>query len=70
MPKFMKDTFGVHLLGSYRKDWIEKLAEEGNHSNQNNHTTQLALKTCKNQNIFGYSWKQMKRWKNTRLNLW
>jgi len=65
-----KDTFGVHLLGSYRKDWIEKLAEEGNHSSQNDHTIRTRFKTCKTQNIFGYSWKQIKRWKNTRLNLW
>jgi len=65
-----KDTLGVHLLGSYRKDWIEKLAEEGNHSNQNNHTITTRFKTCKTQNIFSYSWKQIKRWKNTRLNLW
>jgi hypothetical protein len=65
-----EDTLGVHLLGSYRKDWIEKLAEKGNHSNQNDHSITTRFKTCKTQNIFGYSWKQIKRWKNTRLNLW
>ena len=65
-----EDTFGVHLLGSYRKDWIEKLAQEGNHSNENNHITTTRFEACRTQNIIGYSWKQMKRWKNTRLNLW
>ena len=65
-----EDTFGVHLLGSYRKDWIEKLAQEGNHPNQNDHITTTRFEACRNQNIIGYSWKQMKRWKNTRLNLW
>ena len=65
-----EDTFGVHLLGSYRKDWIEKLAQEGNHSNQNDHITTTRFEACRTQNIIGYSWKQMKRWKNTRLNLW
>ena len=65
-----EDAFGVHLLGSYRKDWIEKLAQEGNHPNQNDHITTTRFEACRNQNIIGYSWKQMKRWKNTRLNLW
>jgi len=65
-----EDTFGVHLLGSYRKDWIEKLTQEGNHPNQNDHITTTRFEACRNQNIIGYSWKQMKRWKNTRLNLW
>ena len=65
-----EDTFGVHLLGSYRKDWIEKLAQEGNHSNQNDHITTTRFEACRTQDIIGYSWKQMKRWKNTRLNLW
>ena len=65
-----EDTFGVHLLGSYRKDWIEKLAQEGNHQNQNDHITATRFEDCRTQNIIGYSWKQMKRWKNTRLNLW
>jgi len=64
------DTLGVHLLGSYRKDWIEKLAKEGNHQNQNDHITTTRFEVCRTQNIIGYSWKQMKRWKNTRLNLW
>ena len=64
------DTLGVHLLGSYRKDWIKKFAEERNHSNQNDRISTTCFKTCKTQNIFGYSWKQIKRWKNTRLNLW
>ena len=64
------DTLGVHLLGSYRKDWIEKLAKEGNHQNQNDHITTTRFEVCRTQNIIGYSLKQMKRWKNTRLNLW
>tara|TARA_B100000963_G_scaffold292074_1_gene262290 strand:- start:1025 stop:1915 length:891 start_codon:yes stop_codon:yes gene_type:complete len=64
------DTLGVHLLGSYRKDWIEKLAKEGNHQNQNDHITKTRFEACRTQNIIGYSLKQMKRWKNTRLNLW
>ena len=65
-----EDTFGVHLLGSYRKNRIKKLTQEGNHPNQNDHITTTRFEACRTQNIIGYSWKQMKRWKNTRLNLW
>ena len=65
-----EDTFGVHLLGSYRKGWIKKFAETEDHSNQNNRISTTRFKTCKTQNIFGYSRKQIKRWQNTRLNLW
>ena len=65
-----EDTFGVHLLGSYRKEWLKKLE-----SIENNQTEHVPIMTpsfvrCVNQNIFGYSLRQMRRWKNTRLNLW
>ena len=29
-----EDTFGLHLLGSYRKEWMEKLEDEGKESNR------------------------------------
>ena len=65
-----EDTFGVHLLGSYRKDWIEKLAKERNYPDQNDDIITTRFEPCRTQNLLGYSLKQMKRWKNTRLNLW
>ena len=65
-----KDTFGIHLLGSYRKEWIQKLAKEVIPVDQNDPIIKPRFEACKTQNIFGYSWKQVKRWKNTRLNLW
>ncbi|MDG0964326.1 MAG: hypothetical protein P8O23_04640 [Opitutales bacterium] len=65
-----EDTIGVHLLGSYRKDWDEKLEHEANHTTQNDHIPRIHFENCSTQNTFGYSWKQLKRWKNTRLNLW
>ena len=65
-----EDTFGIHLLGSYRKSWIEKLRLEEKKPRQYNHTITPRFETCRSQNLFGYSLKQMKRWKNTRLNLW
>ena len=64
------DTFGVHLLGSYRKQWMEKLEARGNNNVENLPTIAPSFEICVSQNIFGYSLRQMRRWKNTRLNLW
>jgi hypothetical protein len=64
------DTFGVHLLGSYRKQWIEKLEAGKNSKAERLPFIIPSFERCKRQNIFGYSLKQMERWKNTRLNLW
>ena len=65
-----EDTFGVHLLGSYRKSWMEKLEALEKIDVQNSPTLIPSFEKCVRQNIFGYSLRQMKRWKNTRLNLW
>jgi hypothetical protein len=62
------ETFGVHLLGSYRKEWMEKL--ETREKKENLSTLAPSFERCVSQNIFGYSLRQMRRWKNTRLNLW
>ena len=63
-----EDTFGVHLLGSYRKSWMEKLGAKA--KKENLPTKTPSFERCVSQNIFGYSLRQMRRWKNTRLNLW
>ena len=65
-----KNTFGVHLLGSYRKEWMEKLVVSENNQIENLATMVPYFDKCTSQNIFGYSLRQMRRWKNTRLNLW
>ena len=65
-----EDTFGVHLLGSYRKEWMEKLEASENNQIENLATMVPSFERCISQNIFGYSLRQMRRWKNTRLNLW
>jgi len=65
-----EDTFGVHLLGSYRESWMEKLEAFEKVDVQNSPTTVPSFEKCVSQNIFGYSLRQMRRWKNTRLNLW
>ena len=64
------DTFGVHLLGSYRKQWMEKLEARENNQTDNVPIMTPSFEKCVSQNIFGYSLRQMRRWKNTRLNLW
>ena len=64
------ETFGVHLLGSYRSEWMEKLETRENNQTENLPTIVPSFKECVSQNIIGYSLRQMRRWKNTRLNLW
>ena len=63
-------TVGVHLLGSYRKEWMGKLEAREKNQTENLPTTFPSFKRCESQNIFGYSLRQIRRWKNTRLNLW
>ena len=65
-----EDTFGVHLLGSYRKEWMEKLKMRESNQTEKLPTLTPSFDNCVSQNIFGYSLRQMRRWKNTRLNLW
>jgi hypothetical protein len=65
-----KDTFGVHLLGSYRNEWMEKLETSKNNQTKSPPTIVPSFERCVSQNVFGYSFRQMRRWKNTRLNLW
>tara|TARA_B100000035_G_scaffold71656_1_gene58961 strand:- start:227 stop:1126 length:900 start_codon:yes stop_codon:yes gene_type:complete len=64
------DTFGVHLLGSYRKQWIEKLEDRKKTQRKNLPIINPSLEKCVSQNFFGYSLRQFRRWKNTRLNIW
>jgi hypothetical protein len=64
------ETFGVHLLGSYRSEWMEKLETRENNQTENLPTIVPSFEECVSQNIIGYSLRQMRRWKNTRLNLW
>ena len=69
-PKFMKIPLGYTLLGSYRKHWMEKLEARENNQTENLPIMTPSFEKCVSQNIFGYSLRQMRRWKNTRLNLW
>ena len=64
------DTFGVHLLGSYRKEWMQKLEAKEKNQTEKLPTLTPYFERCEGQNIFGYSLRQIRRWKNTRLDLW
>ena len=64
------NTFGVHLLGSYRKEWMQKLKIREINQTENSPTVTPSFESCLSQNIIGYSLRQIRRWKNTRLNLW
>ena len=64
------DSFGVHLLGSYRSEWMEKLETRENNQTENLPSIVPSFENCVSQNIIGYSLRQIRRWKNTRLNLW
>ena len=68
--QILKDTFGVHLIGSYRKEWMQKLKTRESNQTKNLPTMASSFENCVNQNIIGYSLRQIRRWKNTRLNLW
>ncbi len=65
-----EDIFGVHLLGSYRKEWMEKLETKEKNQTEKFSTLTPSFEKCVRQNIFGYSLGQIRRWKNTRLNIW
>lgn len=65
-----EDSFGVHLLGSYRKDWVKKLDATEKTTSKPKHSTKALFKQCEKLNMINYSLNQVKRWKNTRLNLW
>ena len=50
-----EDTFGVHLLGSYRKEWMEKLEAKEKNQTENLPTMAPSFENCVSQNIIGYS---------------
>jgi len=63
-----KQTFGLHLLGSYREKWLSNLQENNYFNDKDPICTQF--ESCEIQSTFGFSINQARRWMNTRLNLW
>jgi hypothetical protein len=49
---------------------MEKLEARKNTKTEKVPIIAPCFEECVSQNIFGYSLRQMRRWKNTRLNLW
>ena len=68
--KITENIFGVHMLGSYRKKWAEKLGRIDVLSRKTYKPIVPRFQACKTQNLIGYSLRQFRRWKNTRLTIW
>ena len=66
--KIQNHTFGLHLLGSYRKNWLAKL--ENLNFSKGDSVIGTKFQKCENQSFVNYFIKQKIRWMNTRLNCW
>jgi hypothetical protein len=63
-------TFAVHLLGSYRKEWLNKVDKYKRNINLPNEIITTKFDSCIPRSFVGYTLNQAKRWRNTRLNSW
>lgn len=68
--KIQKDTFGLHLLGSYRQSWLPKVEKYKSSEKLSLNLISPRFESCVKQTPLGYGINQTKRWFNTRLNLW
>ena len=68
--KISENTFGLHLLGSYRKHWLSKFPAYDESKQHNSEPILAKFEKCKTQNALGFGLNQAKRWINTRLNKW
>lgn len=64
------DAFGVHLLGSYREDWLLKVEDCKIQINDDPKPIIASFEPCQNRGVAQYALNQAKRWINTRLNKW
>jgi len=65
-----KETFGVHLLGSYRNEWQQKVKNYIREMPKDEPPAQASFEACRPRGAIAYAGKQAKRWINTRLNRW
>jgi len=65
-----KETFGVHLLGSYRNEWRPKVKNYAREMPKEESPTQTCFESCRPRGVIAYARKQAKRWVNTRLDRW
>ena len=68
--KLAEETFGAHLLGSYREQWKSKIETHKKAIPTKLSPTEANFEPCKPRGAFAYTINQTKRWLNTRLNLW
>ena len=68
--KITSDAFGVHLLGSYRKDWLPRIKEHQLQMDDDQKPIIADFEPCQNRGVAQYALNQGKRWINTRLNRW
>ena len=68
--KIREETFGLHFLGSYRKEWLKKFQKHKVSKHINTDPLRLRFENCKIQKPINYGLNQAKRWVNTRLNIW
>ena len=69
--KLTDEMLGVHLLGTYRKKWLEKIDNPNiNLSDSDEKITNLKFINCKNLRTSNYVLNQARRWFNTRLGIW
>ena len=65
-----KETFGVHLLGSYRDEWRPKVESYAKEIPSDQSPTKASFEPCQSRGAFAYATNQAKRWINTRLDRW
>ena len=65
-----KETFGVHLLGSYREEWLPKVDQYIQEMEPSDEVNQVSFLPCQPRGALGYASNHGKRWINTRLNRW
>ena len=65
-----KETFGVHLLGSYRNEWRPKVKDYAREMPPKESPKQAAFERCFPRGVMAYACKQAKRWVNTRVDRW
>jgi len=65
-----KETFGVHMLGSYREEWLPKVEQYIQEMEPSDEINQVSCLPCQPRGALGYAFNHGKRWINTRLDRW
>ena len=68
--KVTEQTFGVHLLGSYREHWLPIITQLQQEARPLEQAMEARLEPCRPCNPLSYGKNQIRRWINTRLDKW